>query len=125
MGLNLVRVYAQEEAEGLMERSFGQFQKRLAVDRTRERLANVRARLEDIRRMWDDSDVSIEDVDQYYKLEDRRRAIRIELKRLRRDAGPERRDRRGRRTQAQGPTSRGGPKPEGGAEGRADQEEKV
>src|SRR5260370_14145248 len=107
MGLNLVRVYAQEEAEGLMERSFGQFQKRLAVDRTRERLANVRARLEDIRRMWDDSDVSIEDVDQYYKLEDRRRAIRIELKRLRRDAGSRRRHRRRRHTRAPGPTSRG------------------
>src|SRR5260370_41977339 len=103
MGLNLVRVYAQEEAEGLMERSFGQFQKRLAVDRTRERLANVRARLEDIRRMWDESDVSIEDVAQYYKLEDRRRAIRIELKRLRGGAGSERRKRRGRPPAAQGP----------------------
>src|SRR5438445_592574 len=102
MALNLLRVYTPEEAEGLMERSFGQFQKRLAADRTQERLQNVRARLEDIRRMWDDSEVSIEEVAQYYKLEDRRRAIRIELKRLRRDAGAERRSRRGRHTRAQG-----------------------
>jgi ATP-dependent RNA helicase HelY len=96
MALNLLRVYTPEEAEGLMQRSFGQFQKRLAAEQTKERLANVRQRLDDIRRMWDDPDVSIEDVAQYFKLEDRRRAIRIELKRLRREAGAERRGRRGR-----------------------------
>ena len=106
MALNLLRVYTPAEAEGLMERSFGQFQKRLAADATRERLANVRARLDDIRRMWDDSDVSLDDVVQYFKLEDRRRAIRIELRRLRRDAGAERRNRRGRHTRAQGHSSR-------------------
>jgi ATP-dependent RNA helicase HelY len=125
MALNLLRVYTPEEAEGLMERSFGQFQKRLAVDRTRERLANVRARLEDIRRMWDDDDVSIEDVAQYYKLEDRRRAIRIELKRLRRDAGSERRNRRGRHTRAQGPTSRVVQKLEVEAKGLLDRQKKL
>src|SRR3989454_7331793 len=102
----MLRVYTAEEAEALMERSFGQFQKRLAADRTRERLQNVRARLEDIRHLWDGEDVSIEDVAQYYKLEDRRRAIRIELKRLRRDAGGQRRDVRGRLTRAQGHSSR-------------------
>src|SRR5205807_8783845 len=85
---------------------FGQFQKRLAADRTQERLENVRARLDDIRRMWDDSEVSIQEVAQYYRLEDRRRAIRIEIKRLRRDAGAERRNRRGRNTRAQGHSSR-------------------
>ncbi|HSS93136.1 MAG TPA: DEAD/DEAH box helicase [Candidatus Dormibacteraeota bacterium] len=105
MALNLLRVYTPEEAEGLMERSFGQFQKRLAADRTRERLENVRARLEDIGRMWNEAEVSIEDVAVYYKLEDRRRAIRIELKRLRREAGAER-HRRGRHTRAQGHSSR-------------------
>jgi ATP-dependent RNA helicase HelY len=125
MALNLLRVYTPEEAEGLMERSFGQFQKRLAVDRTRERLANVRARLEDIRRMWDDADVSIEDVAQYYKLEDRRRTIRIELKRLRRDAGAERRNRRGRHTRAQGPTSRVVQKLEVEAKGLLDRQKKL
>ncbi|GAC1685605.1 MAG: hypothetical protein PVS2B1_05560 [Candidatus Dormibacteraceae bacterium] len=96
MALNLLRVYTPEEAEGLMQRSFGQFQKRLAAEQTKGRLANVRQRLDDIRRMWDDPDVAIEDVAQYFKLEDRRRAIRIELKRLRREAGAERRGRRGR-----------------------------
>jgi ATP-dependent RNA helicase HelY len=125
MALNLLRVYTPEEAEGLMERSFGQFQKRLAVDRTRERLANVRARLEDIRQMWDDADVSIEDVAQYYKLEDRRRAIRIELKRLRRDAGSERRNRRGRHTRAQGPASRVVQKLEVEANGLLDRQKKL
>jgi ATP-dependent RNA helicase HelY len=125
MALNLLRVYTPEEAEGLMERSFGQFQKRLAVDRTRERLANVRDRLEDIRRMWDGADVSIEDVAQYYKLEDRRRAIRIELKRLRRDAGSERRNRRGRHTRAQGPSSRVVQKLEVEAKGLLDRQKKL
>jgi ATP-dependent RNA helicase HelY len=96
MALNLLRIYTPEQAEGLMERSFGQFQKRLAEEQTRERLANVRARLADIRHLWDDNEVSIDDVAQYFKLEDRRRAIRIELKRLRREAGAERRGRRGR-----------------------------
>ncbi|HEX9098583.1 MAG TPA: DEAD/DEAH box helicase [Candidatus Dormibacteraeota bacterium] len=125
MALNLLRVYTPDEAEGLMERSFGQFQKRLAVDRTRERLANVRARLEDIRRMWDDDDVSIEDVAQYYKLEDRRRTIRIELKRLRRDAGSERRNRRGRHTRAQGPASRVVQKLEVEAKGLLERQKKL
>jgi len=125
MALNLLRVYTPEEAEALMERSFGQFQKRLAVDRTRERLANVRARLEDIGHMWDDADVSIEDVAQYYKLEDRRRAIRIELKRLRRDAGSERRNRRGRHTRAQGPASRVVQKLEVEAKGLLERQKKL
>jgi superfamily II RNA helicase len=99
-------VYTPAEAEGLMERSFGQFQKRIAADRTRERLLNVHARLDDIRRMWDDAEISLDDVAQYFKLEERRRAIRIELRRLRRDAGAERRHRRGRHTRAQSPSSR-------------------
>jgi ATP-dependent RNA helicase HelY len=105
MALNLLRIYTPEQAEALMERSFGQFQKRLAEESTRERLANVRARLADIRHLWDDSEVSIDDVAQYFKLEDRRRAIRIELKRLRREAGAERRGRRGR-TRALGSAGR-------------------
>jgi ATP-dependent RNA helicase HelY len=106
MALNLLRIYTTQQAEGLMERSFGQYQKRLAEERTRERLVNVRARLEDIKNLWDDREVSIEDVAQYFKLEDRRRAIRIELKRLRREAGAERRGRRGKHTRAQGSAGR-------------------
>jgi len=107
MALNLLRVYTPEEAEALMQRSFGQFQKRLAAEQTKERLANVRVQLEDLRHMWDDPEVSIEDVAQYFKLEDRRRAIRIELKRLRREGAAERRSRRGqRRTRAITPAGR-------------------
>jgi ATP-dependent RNA helicase HelY len=96
MALNLLRVYTPEEAEALMQRSFGQFQKRLAAVETDERLTNVREQLADLRRMWDDPTVSLEDVAQYHKLEERRRAIRIELRRLRREAGAQRRSRRGR-----------------------------
>ncbi|TMF11455.1 MAG: DEAD/DEAH box helicase [Chloroflexi bacterium] len=97
MALNLLRVYTPEEAEALMQRSFGQFQKRLAATETDERLTNVHERLADVRRMWDDPQVSIDDVAQYFKIEDRRRAIRIELRRLRREAGAERRGRHGGR----------------------------
>ena len=102
MALNLLRVYTPAEAEALMQRSFGQFQKRLAADQTQERLVNVRARLADIRQMWNGADVSIDDVEQYFKIEDRRRSIRIELKRLRRDAGADRRSRRGQRGRGRG-----------------------
>src|SRR2546421_639124 len=104
MALNLLRVYTPAEAEALMQRSFGQVQKRLAATETDERLTNVRERLEDVRRMWDDPQVSIDDVAQYFKIEDRRRAIRIELRRLRREAGAARGGRRGApRGRASGP----------------------
>ena len=106
MALNLLRVYTPEEAEELMQRSFGQFQKRLAASDAGERLANVREQLADSKRMWDDPQISIEDVAQYFKIEDRRRAIRIELKRLRREAGAERRGRRGRRDRSAGHAGR-------------------
>ncbi len=96
MALNLLRVYTPEEAEALMQRSFGQYQKRLAATETDARLKNVREQLADVRRLWDDPEVSIEDVAQYFKLEDRRRSIRIELRRLRRESGGHRRGRRGR-----------------------------
>src|SRR5207245_5197955 len=70
MALNLLRVYTPEEAEALMQRSFGQFQKRLAATETDERLTKVRERLADVRRMWDDPQVSVDDVAQYFKIED-------------------------------------------------------
>src|SRR5258708_7698290 len=56
--------------------------------------------------MWDDLHDSIDEGGKYFKLEDRRRVIRIELRRLRREAGSERRGRRGRNTRAMGPTGR-------------------
>jgi ATP-dependent RNA helicase HelY len=100
MALNLLRVYTPEEAEALMQRSFGQFQKRLASAETNERLTNVQEQLADAKRTWDDPQVSIEDVGQYFKLEDRRRSIRIELRRLRRESG----GRQGGRRRGRGPT---------------------
>jgi ATP-dependent RNA helicase HelY len=106
MALNLLRVYTPAEAEALMQRSFGQFQKRLAAGEAETRFANVRDQLDDRRRMWDGGEVSMEDVAQYFKLEERRRAIRIELKRLRREAGAERRHRRGRQSRAMGHAGR-------------------
>ncbi|MFI5283143.1 MAG: DEAD/DEAH box helicase [Candidatus Dormibacterales bacterium] len=106
MSLNLLRIYSLDEAEALMQRSFGQFQKRLAAEQTGERVANVRERLADVRRLWDDPTVSIDDIAHYFKLEDRRRAIRIEIRRLRREAGSERRGRRSRQTRSVGPTGR-------------------
>src|SRR5258708_14420930 len=116
MALSLLRVYTPEEAEALVQRSFGQFQKRLAASQTDERLVNVREQLTDIKRMWDDPDVSLEDVAQYFKLEERRRAIRIELKRLRREGGSQRGARRGRRMRGMGGPS--------GAPGRLEKQEK-
>ena len=106
MALNLLRVYTPAEAEGLMQKSFGQFQKRLAANEAGERLANVRAQLADLKHAWEDPQVSLEDVGQYFKLEDRRRSIRIELRRLRREAGAERRSRGRRRGRTQGHSSR-------------------
>jgi len=125
MALNLLRVYTLEEAEALMQRSFGQFQKRLGATATSERLGNMRERLADIRRMWDDPEISIEDVGQYFKLEDRRRAIRIELRRLRREAGTQRRSRRGRGTRAMGPANRAVQRLEIEARGLLDRQRKL
>ena len=109
MALNLLRVYSAEDAVELMNRSFGQFQKRMAVTGVAERLENVRTRLEDLRRLWsalEGDKCSISDVAEYYKIEDRRRAIRIEMRRLRREAGTERRGRRGRRPRSLGVAGR-------------------
>jgi ATP-dependent RNA helicase HelY len=106
MALNLLRIYRPEQADELMQRSFGQYQKRLAVERTAERLANVRARLEDVRSVWTCERCTLADVAEYFRLEDRRRAIRIELRRLRREAGAERRSRRRGRPKSLGHAGR-------------------
>jgi len=125
MALNLLRVYTPEEAEALMQRSFGQFQKRLAEAETGERLKNVREQLADITRMWDDPDVTIEDVRQYYKLEDRRRAIRIELRRLRREGGAQHRGGRGRRGRAMSSSGRSSQRLEVEAKGLLERQRKL
>ena len=86
MVLSLLRIHTPEEAEQLMARSFGQYQKTLASARTRARLVNVRARLEDMKVVWDCATCSMEDMAEYFRIEERRRAIRIELRRLRRES---------------------------------------
>jgi ATP-dependent RNA helicase HelY len=96
MALNLLRLYTPEQADDLMARSFGQFQKRLAVDHTEDRLENVRERLRDLGATWDCDRCRREDVTEYFRLEDRLRAIRLELRRLRKDAVPVPRRGRGR-----------------------------
>jgi ATP-dependent RNA helicase HelY len=96
MALNLLRVYTPEQADQLMERSFGQFQKRLAAEQTMERLDNLRARLDDLTVTWDCERCSPDDIAEYFRLEDRLRAIRIEIRRLRREAVPVPRRGRGR-----------------------------
>src|SRR6266705_5293585 len=108
-----------------MQRSFGQFQKRLAASDAGERLANVREQLADARRMWDDPEISLEDVAQYFKIEERRRAIRIELKRLRREAGAQRRGRGGRRTRAMSGPQRIAQRLEVEAKGLLDRQRKL
>ncbi|HVD02479.1 MAG TPA: DEAD/DEAH box helicase [Candidatus Dormibacteraeota bacterium] len=116
MVLNLLRIHSAEEAEKLMQRSFGQYQKLLAASQTKERLKNVRERLRDLEKVWEcDHGCRIRDLAEYYRIEDRRRVIRIELRRLRRDAFPagapkgrtQGRGRgRGRRPQPIGPAGR-------------------
>ena len=89
MVLNLLRIHSAEDAELLMSRSFGQFQKLLAAEQTRERLVNVRRQLADARAMWEcDHGCTLADMAEYHGIEDRRRGLRIELRRLRREAFP-------------------------------------
>jgi ATP-dependent RNA helicase HelY len=107
MALNLLRIYSPEDADELMSRSFGQYQKRIAAQGVDERMANLRARLDDLRNIWPQGDdCKVTDVAEYFKIEDRRRVIRIEMRRLRREAGTERRGRRGRQPRSLGMAGR-------------------
>ena len=88
MALNLLRIYSPEDADALMARSLGQYQKRNAAVRTQERMANVQARLEDLRALWDCEHCDVRQISRYFAIEERRRAIRVETRRLRREVGP-------------------------------------
>ena len=89
MVLNLLRIHSADDAEQLMSRSFGQFQKQLAATETGERLVNVRRQLEDARAIWScETGCTLAEMAEYYRLEERRRVIRIEVRRLRREAFP-------------------------------------
>lgn len=105
MALSLARLYTPAEADELMARSFGQFQKRLAAGRTEERLANARVQLEDLRSTWEHPLCPISQVEEFRRLDDRLRSIRVEMRRRRREglpAGPRRGRPRGARSRAQG-----------------------
>ena len=116
MVLNLLRIHPAAEAEKLMQRSFGQYQKLLAASQTRERLINLEERLRDLEKVWKcDQGCRLRDLAEYYRIEDRRRVVRIELRRLRREAFPSgppkgrtqgRGRGRGARPQPQGPVGR-------------------
>ncbi|MDR0358876.1 MAG: DEAD/DEAH box helicase [bacterium] len=95
MTLNLLRLHTPEQAEELMARSFGQFQRRVAGDRTHERLDNLHRRLDDLRATWDCDRCRLEDVAEYFRLDDRIRGVRAELRRMHREAVPVPRRRRG------------------------------
>jgi ATP-dependent RNA helicase HelY len=116
MVLNLLRIHAAAEAEKLMQRSFGQYQKLLAPTQAKQRLINLEERLRDLEKVWEcDHGCRLRDLADYYRIEDRRRVVRIELRRLRREAFPSgppkgrtqgRGRGRGRRPQPQGPVGR-------------------
>ena len=105
MALNLLRLYTPEEADELIARSFGQFQRRNATGETQQRLENVRSRLGDLQATWDCDRCRIEEIGEYFRIEDRLRALRIEIRRLRREMGPPPRRGRGR---GKGPRPRAG-----------------
>ncbi|MBJ7607670.1 MAG: DEAD/DEAH box helicase, partial [Candidatus Dormibacteraeota bacterium] len=88
MALNLLRIYTPEQADELMLRSFGQFQLRTASSELQERLQNVRLRLEDLRATWACERCRPKDVSDYLRNEERLRSIRLETRRLRREAVP-------------------------------------
>jgi ATP-dependent RNA helicase HelY len=124
MALNLLRLYTPEQADELMARSFGQFQKRLAADQMVDRLENIRQRLRDLDATWDCSRCRREDVAEYFRIEDRLRAVRIEIRRLRREAVPVRRRGRqggslGEGLRPAGERRRGDPSRKGQPQGQA------
>src|SRR5207244_2530764 len=70
---------------------------------------NVRVRVSDLDATWDCDRCKPEEIGEYYRLDDRLRAVRIEIRRLRREAVPIPRRRRGQggyRGRPHGPAGR-------------------
>jgi ATP-dependent RNA helicase HelY len=88
MALNLLRNRDLAEAESLMERSFGQFQRREAAELRRRELENLRERLEDVESMplknADKERCERADVEQYFRDEAELRHVRNRMRRARR-----------------------------------------
>jgi ATP-dependent RNA helicase HelY len=88
MALNLLRHRTLQEAEMLMERSFGQFQRRQAAEHRRQELANLGERLNDVERMFPPrgkrEKCSAEAVQAYFRDEAQLRTMRNRLRRVKR-----------------------------------------
>ncbi|MDP9325205.1 MAG: DEAD/DEAH box helicase, partial [Candidatus Dormibacteraeota bacterium] len=88
MALNLLRHRTLEEAELLMQRSFGQFQRREGAEHRREELANLEERLHDVERMMfpagQRDKCKPEDVIAYFRDEAALRTLRNRLRRAKR-----------------------------------------
>ena len=95
MALNLLRHRTLEEAELLMERSFGQFQRRAGAGQRRRELENLEERLRDLERLFPPSGkkerCSPEDVQQYFLDEVQVRNLRNRLRRVKRSHWRDRR----------------------------------
>ncbi|MHB8571464.1 MAG: DEAD/DEAH box helicase [Candidatus Dormibacteria bacterium] len=88
MTLNLLRHRSPEEAERLMEGSFGQYQKDRAAERMRRRVEIVTARVSDLEQVSFRHPVEPCDestIDRLVELEGRRYQGKLELRRLRRE----------------------------------------
>jgi ATP-dependent RNA helicase HelY len=89
MALNLLRNRDLEEAELLMERCFGQFQRRQAAEQRRGELANLEERLADLEKMAvkpsRKEKCGLEDVQQYFADEAQLRTLRNRVRRAKRD----------------------------------------
>jgi ATP-dependent RNA helicase HelY len=96
MALNLLRLYSPEQAGQLMRRSFGQYQRRIASSRTEERLVNLRSRLDDLRATSISDGCGPQDIADYFEIDDRLRAARVQIRSLRREAVPVPRRSRGK-----------------------------
>jgi ATP-dependent RNA helicase HelY len=87
MALNLLRNRSLEDAEKLMERSFGQFQRREAAEQRRRELANLQEHLHDLERLFPTGKKEKCDpaeVEQYFADEALLRNLRNRLRRAKR-----------------------------------------
>ncbi len=89
MALNLLRNRDIQEAERLMERCFGQFQRRQAAEQRRRELTNLEERLVDLEKMAVTPSrkerCRLEDVQQYFKDEALLHTLRSRVRKAKRD----------------------------------------
>jgi ATP-dependent RNA helicase HelY len=102
MALNLLRYYRPDEADMLMERSFGQFQKQVARRGLEDRVALLRQRLKDLSagrfQRQGDPCCTERTITSFTHAEEEIESLRVRMRRLRRDHWHHGRYGRGRRT---------------------------